>query len=253
MKLLSFIAIAAVTAFSVNALAQAPAKPATPAIPAVAPAIPAVPAKGMKITKISGIVNVMKNGVIVMTLKPGDAIPVITDNKMSFAIVNGTMELEVGGKTISAVTGSNFTVTTTDGQVNVALGAGAPVALKSESGHNIVLTPNSEIKMTTTKGNVEIVVQKGNAVVSNASGGETQAVKAGDTVNIPMPPPAPLAGTPAPGVTVVPAPEDTSGTEPIENGEQTVVVIPPATVIPTQETAQEEIVTEAPVVSESMP
>ncbi|OGR43263.1 MAG: hypothetical protein A2X35_07970 [Elusimicrobia bacterium GWA2_61_42] len=250
MKLLPLIAIAAVTAFSVNALAQAPANPA---VPAVAPAVAAVPAKGMKITKISGVVNVMKNGVIVMTLKPGDAIPVITDNKMSFAVVNGAMELEVGGKTISAVTGSNFTVSTTDGQVNVALGAGAPVALKSESGHNVVLTPNSEIKMTTTKGNVEIVVEKGNAVVSNASGGETQAVKAGDTINIPLPPPAPSAGTPAPGVTVVPAPEDTSGTEPIENGDQTVVVIPPATVIPTQEAAQDAIVTEVPAVSESMP
>ncbi|OGR53019.1 MAG: hypothetical protein A2049_04665 [Elusimicrobia bacterium GWA2_62_23] len=256
MKLFHLVAIAALAAFGGNLFAQAPAAPAKPAAkPAAAPAKPAakpaakpVPAKGMKITKITGTVNIMKDGVIVKTLKPGDAIPVITDNKLSFAVVEGTMEVEAGGKTITATTGSNFTVTSNNGQVNVALGAGAPVAVRTESGNNVVLTPNSEIKMITANEKVEIKVEKGNAVVSNAAGGETQNLAAGQTVSVTAlpPPPPPAAVTP---VVAEDAPPVTDGTVTAD----TVLPPPPtSTVNPTQET-EESVVAETPVVSESTP
>lgn len=259
MKLFHLVAIAALAAFGGNLFAQAPAAPAEPAKPAVAPVKPPeppkpaakpVPAKGMKITKITGTVNIMKDGVIVKTLKPGDAIPVITDNKLSFAVVEGTMEVEAGGKTITATTGSNFTVTSNNGQVNVALGAGAPVAVRTESGNNVVLTPNSEIKMITANEKVEIKVEKGNAVVSNAAGGETQNVAAGQTISVTAlpPPPPPAAVTPA---VTEDAPPATDGTAPV-NGDTVLPPPPTSSVIPTEETEQ-AVVVETPVVSESTP
>lgn len=173
------------------------AQPANP--PAVEAAIPAEPAKkGIKITKITGTVNIMKDGVVVMTLKPGDAIPEITDNSVSFAVVDGTIEVEAGGKTISAATGSSFSVSSTNGQTNVALGAGTPVAVKTESGNNLVLTANSEVKMVNTNGTVQIAMEKGNAVMTDATGGQTQTVTAGQAVVIPSVPAAAPAPAPAP-------------------------------------------------------
>ena len=260
MKLFHLVALAALAAFGGNLFAQTPATPAEPAKPAAAPAKPAeppkpaakpVPAKGMKITKITGTVNIMKDGVIVKTLKPGDAIPVITDNKLSFAVVEGSMEVEAGGKTITATTGSNFTVTSNNGQVNVALGAGAPVAVRTESGNNVVLTPNSEIKMITANEKVEIKVEKGNAVVSNAAGGETQNLAAGQTVSVTAlpPPPPPAAATP---VITEDAPPATDGTTPANGDTVLPPPPPPSTVNPTQET-EEAVVVETPVVSESTP
>lgn len=206
MKLFHLLAISAVLAFSANVFAQAPGQAA----------------KGIKITKITGTVNIMKDGVVVMTLKPGDAIPEITDNKVTFSIVDGTVEIEAGGKKISGATGSNFTVSASAGQVNVALGAGTPVAVKSESGHNVILTANSEVKMVNTNGTVQISMEKGNAVVTNASGGETQTVQAGQVVAVPS---APVA-TPT-----------TTTTAPVEEA-PVVVEAPATTVIVTQEIVQ---------------
>ncbi|MBI4351638.1 MAG: hypothetical protein HY550_09380 [Elusimicrobia bacterium] len=206
MKSFQLLAISAILAFSANVFAQAPA------------------AKGIKITKITGTVNIMKDGVVTMTLKPGDAIPEIADNSVTFAIVDGTVEIEAGGKKISGATGSNFTVTSNAGQVNVALGAGTPVAVKSESGHNVILTANSEVKLVRTDGTVLITVVKGSAVVTNASGGGTQTVQAGQVVSVPS---APMMTTPAPTPTPTPEPE------PI-----IVPGIPASTVIATQEVVQ---------------
>ncbi|MDD5208186.1 MAG: hypothetical protein PHV36_02250 [Elusimicrobiales bacterium] len=208
MKLFQLLAISAVFAFSANVFAQAPGQAA----------------KTIKITKITGTVNIMKDGVVVMTLKPGDAIPEITDNKVTFAVVDGTIEIEAGGKKISGATGSNFSVASNAGQVNVALGAGTPVAVKTESGQNVILTANSEVKMINTNGNVNISMEKGNAVMTNASGGETQTVQAGQTVTVPSAPViTPTASTPATP----------------EVKEPVVIVEPPATtVIPTVEVVQ---------------
>lgn len=221
MKLFNLSAIALVLAFGANVFAQ----------PAAAP-------KGIKITKITGTVNIMKDGQIVMTLKPGDAIPEITDNKVTFAIVDGTVEVEAGGKKISAATGSNFTVATTNGQTNVSLGAGTPVAVKTESGNNIILTANSEVKMVTANGKVQIAMEKGNAVVTNSSGGETQTVTAGQAVYVPEAPAAPVTTTAAP---VEPVAAEPMPTEPV-NGDVPLIIpvieTPPTTVIPTQTVTQ---------------
>lgn len=245
MKLFKVLALIAVTAFSVNAFAQAPA---------AAPA-PEAAKKGIKITKITGTVNIMKDGVIVMTLKPGDAIPEITDNKVTFAIVDGTVEVEAGGKKISAATGSNFTVSSTNGQTNVALGAGTPVAVKSESGHNVILTANSEVKMVNNaEGKVQISMEKGNAVVTNASGGETQTVTAGQAVFIPVAPvEAPVAApvaAPVEPVATEPVATEPVATEPVITEVPLIIpeiVMPPTTVIPT------EVVQESEEVSTSTP
>lgn len=206
MKLFHLLAISTVLAFSANVFAQAPA------------------AKGIKITKITGTVNIMKDGAVVMTLKPGDAIPEITDAKVTFSIVDGTVEIEAGGKKISGATGSNFTVTSNAGQTNVALGAGTPVAVKTESGNNIILTANSEVKMVNNNGTVSITMEKGNAVMTNASGGETQTVQAGQAVTVPS---APATVT------------TTTSVAPAEEVAVEVVVEAPATtVIVTQEIVQ---------------
>lgn len=208
MKLFHLLAISTVLAFSANVFAQAPGQAA----------------KGIKITKITGTVNIMKDGAVVMTLKPGDAIPEITDNSVTFSIVDGTVEIEAGGKKISGATGSNFTVSSNAGQVNVALGAGTPVAVKSESGHNVILTANSEVKLVNTNGTVQISMEKGNAVVTNASGGETQTIQVGQAVSVPS---APVMVT-----------HTTAVTPAEEVAVEVVVEAPATTVIVTQEIVQ---------------
>lgn len=217
MKMFHIAALVIISAFSANVFAQ-----------------PAVPAKGIKITKITGTVNIMKDGAVIMTLKPGDAIPEMTGNDVTFSIVDGTVEVEAGGKKISAATGSNFTVTASEGQVNVSLGAGTPVAVKSESGHNVILTANSEVKMVNTNGTVQISMEKGNAVVTNASGGETQTIQAGQSVSVPsayiVTPTAPAA--PAPVEEIVTT-EDALPIVPV-------VEPPPPSVIPTTEVTEGE-------------
>jgi len=224
MKLFNLSAIALVLAFGANVFAQ-------PA-PAAAP-------KGIKITKITGTVNIMKDGQVIMTLKPGDAIPEITDTKVTFAIIDGTVEVEAGGKKISAATGSNFTVATTNGQTNVALGAGTPVAVKTESGNNIILTANSEVKMVTANGKVEIAMEKGNAVVTNASGGETQTVTAGQAIFVSD---APVAvAPPVQTAPVEPVITETVTDEPVVTEVPAIIPVietPPTSVLPTQTVTQ---------------
>lgn len=216
MKLFQIAALAAAVSLGGSVFAQTPANPV----------------KGIKIVKITGTVNVIKDGAIVMTLKPGDAIPEIKDTGITFSVVDGGIEVQADGKTITAAAGASFTVSADKNEVRIAAAAGAPVAVKSESGHNVVLTPDSEVKMTTTKGKVEIKVEKGGAVVSNASGGETRNVKAGETVSIP----APLAPVAPPAPVVPPAAQPAPAVEP-----------PPTAVIPTQ------LVEEAKEVSGSNP
>jgi 5-deoxy-D-glucuronate isomerase len=175
---------------------------------AFAQANPAAPAaKGLKITKITGTVNIMKDGKVLMTLKPGGPIPSIDDNKVSFSVVEGTIEVEANGKTITAATGSNFSVATTNGKTDISVAAGTPVAVKAASGHNIVVTANSEIRMTTVGGKMTVKVEKGTAVMTDATGGQTQALKAGETTTV--------------GVTVAPA----------ATTEETTVTAPESTVI----------------------
>ncbi len=224
MKLSHIAAVALIMTFSAGIYAQAPQ----------------AAQKGIKITKITGTVNIMKDGVVVMTLKPGDAIPEITDNKVSFSVVDGTIEIQAGGKTVSAATGSNFSVATSNGQTNVALGAGTPVAVKTESGNNVVLTANSEVKMVTAGGNVQIAMVKGNAVMTDATGGQTQTVTAGQAVMVtatPVVAPAPIA---APVPVEETAPVEPAADTTVEESVFIPVVAPTVepTIIPT-ETVQE--------------
>jgi len=218
MKLFKLLAVVALTAFSVNAFAQTN-----------------VAKKGIKITKITGTVNIIKDGKVIQTLKPGDAIPEITDSKVTFAVVNGTVEVEAGGKTVSAATGSNFSVSSSNGQTNVAVAAGTPVAVKTESGSNVVLTSNSEVKMVNTNGTVAISMEKGTAVMTDASGGQTRTVQAGQTVTVPSASTVTAAATPAP------APVEEAANETNDEAIAPVVVEPPATtVIPTETVLQSE-------------
>jgi len=226
--LFHLLALVAVTAFSVNVFAQ--------------PATPGQAANAIKITKITGTVNILKDGVVVMTLMPGDAIPELTDNKVTFAIIDGTVEVEAGGKKISGATGSNFTVTSNPGQVNVALGAGTPVAVKTETGNNLIMTANSEVKMVNTDGTVNVSMEKGTAVMTNASGGETRTLQVGQEISLSSTPTVnPVVAAPITPVTEEAAPTGEAFTVPV------ITEPPPSSVIPTQE------VLEATEVSASNP
>jgi hypothetical protein len=99
------------------------------------------------------------------------------------------------------------------------------------------MASNSEIKMTTAEGKTEVDVQKGRAVVSNPSGGDTQVVNAGETTTFVAAPPI-----------VVPPPDAPKEEPKGEPKEETIIYATPDTsVIPTQE------VKEADEVSGSTP
>lgn len=232
MKLFHIAAAALIMTFTAGIYAQAPQ----------------AAKKGIKITKITGTVNIVKDGVVVMTLKPGDAIPEITDSKVTFAVVDGTIEIQAGGKTVSAATGSNFSVATNNGQTNVALGAGTPVAIRTESGNNVVLTANSEVRMVNTGSNVQIAMLKGNAVMTDSTGGQTKTVTAGESVMVtgtPVVAPAPAPAPVDPLENLVPVDEAPAVEDTVFIPVITPTVLP--TVIPT------ETVQEAAEVSESNP
>ncbi|KAF0125960.1 MAG: hypothetical protein FD154_1502 [Elusimicrobia bacterium] len=151
------------------------------------PPAPAAQAAGLKITRITGTVNIMKDGFILMTLKPGDSVPAITDASVAFAVVEGTIEVAANGKTITAATGSNFTVAAAKGKVDISVTAGTPVAVKTPSGHNIVVTANSDVRLATVGGKVTVKVEKGAAVITDAAGGRTQTLKTGETATVTVP------------------------------------------------------------------
>lgn len=145
--------------------------------------------QSVRITKVAGTVQLMKDGVVIMTIKPGDAIPRNLDANITFFVVSGTLEVEAGGMKITGVTGSEFKPTFSGGALVVASDGRSSVVVKNSAGQSVVMASNSEIKMTTTGGNTEVDVQKGRAVVSNPSGGNTQVVNAGETVSFAAAPP----------------------------------------------------------------
>jgi len=162
------------------------------------------PAAGMRITKITGTVNLMKDGLVVMTLKPGDALPTLTDTNVTFAVVDGTIEMEAGGEKITAATGSNFTVNADNAaSVKISVTEGAPVEIKGAGGNNVLLSQNTEVSMNKTNGNIEITVDKGSAMVTNLSGAAPQTMNAGEKMEMPAALPAP-AIAPADPVSEVP-------------------------------------------------
>ncbi len=157
----------------------------------------AQPINHLRINKIIGIVNVMRNGVVIMTLKPGSDLPEITTD-MTFSVVKGGIELQADGKTITGVTGSKFTVSSANGEIRIAVAAGAPVLLNTESLSKVVITQRTEIKIVNTDNKTTIAVEKGRIVSSNSAGGEARTTKAGETVSMSgpaMPSPAVSAET----------------------------------------------------------
>ena len=166
---------------------------------------------GLRIVSINGTVNMMKDGLVIMTLKKGDAIPQITDPSITFVVIDGNMELEASGQKVSAATGSNFTITSSKGQVSVVTTAGSPVQIVTASGNSIVVTQNSEVKIETSKGKMEVSVAKGSAVVSNPSGGESKTINAGEKAEVAVvAPAAPVAAQtekPAPNAELQPSDE----------------------------------------------
>ena len=130
-----------------------------------------------------------------MTLRPGDAIPSLADLSITFAVVDGALELEASGEKISAAGGANFTVTSEKGgKMAISVAEGTPVEIKDVSGNIIVLARNSEIKITDTGNKTKISVQKGSAIVTTSSGGEPKTVNAGDTLKLSVPEPIPVPG-----------------------------------------------------------
>ena len=144
------------------------------------------PVNHLKINKIIGVVNVVRNGVVIMTLRPGSDLPAITTD-MTFSVVKGGIELQADGKTITGVTGSKFTVSSADGVIRIAVAAGSPVLLNTESSSKVVLTQRAEVKIINTDGKTTIAVEKGSIVSNNSTGGDTQTTKAGKTLSLPAP------------------------------------------------------------------
>ena len=202
--------------------------------------------KTVKITKVAGTVQLMKNGVVIMTIKPGDKIPAKLDAGVTFFVVNGTMEVEAGGMKIVGVTGSEFKPTFSGGAMTVVSGGRASVVIKNSVGQSIVMTSNSAVKLDTTSDTTEVVVQKGRAVVSNPSGGGTQVVNAGETTSFAAAPPI-VTQTQQAAPTEEPQPQ-----EELVAQEAVVPVQEPTSVIETQEASETEIV-EAIEVSGSTP
>ncbi|MFA6433605.1 MAG: hypothetical protein WCW52_02810 [Elusimicrobiales bacterium] len=157
---------------------------------------PSRPAGDLKITGVTGTVNIVKNGAVVMTIKAGDALPAVKDGSMSFVVVDGSLELQYGGGTITAGLGASFTITDNKGRVSITLGSSAPVSIKTKFGQNVLLTANSQAAIITKNNKVEVKVVKGHVVTSNASGGDTRDLKAGETVFLR----APVTHRDAPGL-----------------------------------------------------
>ncbi|HPO44267.1 MAG TPA: hypothetical protein PK875_00595 [Spirochaetota bacterium] len=157
-----------------------------------APAAPSSAVTGFRITRITGTVNIIKDGKVLVTLNPGDAVPAIEGGWITFAVVEGTLELEAAGKTITAATGSNFTVGSVDGRMDISVAAGTPVVVKAPSGHNLVVTANSAVRLSAANGGTGISVERGIVVMTDASGGRTQTLRTGETATAAVPP-APAA------------------------------------------------------------
>lgn len=177
-----------------------------------APADQSAAAGGLRITRITGTVNIMKDGGILATLKPGDAVPAIEDTGITLAVVEGTIELEAAGKTITAATGSNFTVASAAGELDITVAAGTPVAVKTPSGHNLIVTANTRVGMTAVDGRIDIRVGKGIVVMTNASGGQTQTIRTGETAVV-APSAAPAVPADAAGTVAAEETADAGETE----------------------------------------
>ncbi|MFA6433601.1 MAG: hypothetical protein WCW52_02790 [Elusimicrobiales bacterium] len=182
------------------------------------------PSDSLKIARITGVVNVVKDGAVIMALKPGDAFPEIKDGSMTFVVASGSMEMQYDGGTITAGPGSSFTVTSSKGRLAIALGPSAPVAIKTKFNQNLLLTPRSEVTMVTSNDEVEVGVGRGDVVASNSSGGEVRNIKAGETASLHAPAgfrdaPGLLPNTPEPpsspppSTTVIPTQTLEEGTE----------------------------------------
>ena len=187
--------------------------------------LPPAPTPGIRIANIIGTVNIVdKDGKIIRTLKPGDVIPENLDNTVTFSVVEGSMEVQSNGKTVTATTGSNFTVSNINNEVKITVTAGAPVAIKSESGSNVVITANSTVKLLNVAGEVKVEVEKGLVVVSDSAGGGSKSVKAGETASIPAvttPVIVSDGGTPRIVATPVPVPDTTVvETKTVEEGKK---------------------------------
>jgi hypothetical protein len=185
--------------------------------------------KTVRITKVTGTVQLMKSGVVVMTIKPGDAIPANLAANMTFFVVSGSIEVEAGGMKISGVTGSEFRPTFSGGSLVVASEGRASVEVKNSAGQSVIMTSNSEIKMNTSGATTNVEVQKGRAVVTDASGGGTKMVNAGETASFPSGPVVVAQNN-------APAPKEEPVTQ--DNPIDTAVYVPQTSVIVTQEATE---------------
>ncbi|HBA60286.1 MAG TPA: hypothetical protein DCZ92_05630 [Elusimicrobia bacterium] len=146
-----------------------------------------LPTPGLKITETTGTVNLMKYGLVVMTLRPGDVIPALVDTSISFTVVDGIIVLEAGREKISAAGGATFTVTAEKGrEVVISVAEGAAITIKG-SAENVMLATDSEIKITYNRKKTIILIKKGSAVTTLSFGAEQKIVNAGGTFVIPAP------------------------------------------------------------------
>jgi len=115
-----------------------------------------------------------------------------------------------------------------------------------------VMTSNSEVRMVNTNGTVAISMEKGTAVMTDASGGQTRTVQAGQTVTVPSASTV-TAAAPAPVAPVETAEEPANETTDAEVVAPVVVEPPVSTIIATETLQDAEEVLESTEVSGSNP
>jgi len=200
--------------------------------------------------KLTGVVYVKLGDKIIMTLKPGDPLPTNMDPNVTLSVVDGEVEVSVGGITITATAGANFTIEKSLNRVGVKSLEGVPVEVRAHTRHTFVLTEKSLVYFSKSGDITTVDVKEGRVLMSDVSGGETKILNAGDQAQIgeeppavqqPQPQPQPQGQQPAPG----------EQTEPPAFGELTIPGVTaeetPPVVIPTQEA------NEIPEVSPSAP
>jgi len=191
--------------------------------------------KAVRITKVAGTVQLMKNGVVYMTIKPGDTIPAKIDSNVTFFVVSGTIEMEANGMKISGATGAEFTPSFSRGSMVVSSMGRGSVEVKSGSGHSVLMPTGSEVRLTRDGKETDIEVQKGRAVVTDASGGGTRVMNAGDTFSIPSTPVPPAAAPKDEPKKDEPKKDEPKDTD---NPADTTVFVPESNVIVTQEATE---------------
>jgi len=228
----------------------------------------AKPKPNVKIMTLDGTIEIKQAGKTIL-VKPGDQIPEL-DATAKIKVLSGNVTIQTGDNKgiVKADAGANFSFTSKAGGNDVSIKTAensSPVQFVPTGGQTVLITADSNIKMTMTATECTVKVTQGNATVTDNTG-NTQMVTKGETVTTAIEPvTAPVATTvtapkpvvpapaPAPEVTApveapAPAPEQEPAAPMVEQPQLIQDAPPPPAVNPTQtlEETQEIVSPSAP-------